>query len=307
MININENIEKFNKEYPQKKDNNFIYDGLIFYTIIFYTHIAGRLPFLAPFRIEFILGTCLLLFVINKLLKGNIKLDENKLNIIIFMFILVLITSVIFAYVHMRALTTFIRVFKFFAIYLMIIAAIDTEKKLKGFITVYLIMICLLFVEPFLLSLQGKGFIYNNHMWRLAGATEQFGHPNALGMITASNLPFLYYLIKYNQSKIVKLTSVGLIIIAIRVIMLTQSRTAFVGLITCVFAIWISSKKYLLGSVIAVICLALIWTYAPQQTKNRFTTFGKTFYILEHDREDLTQEELKALEKAGVIKKTEHG
>lgn len=293
--NIKE-IEYPNSEYhSQYKDKDIFFYGLLCYITLYFMQFGRRIPFIAFLRIELIIGAILILSAIIYILKGRITLNENKLNKIVILFIVALFISVIFAFVHSRALTAFIRIIKYLSIYLMIIAFIDSEEKLKSFIKVYIIMISIIILEPFILSVQGKGFIYNNHMMRLAGVTSIYGHPNALGMITAASIPFFYYIIRFSNSKKLKIFGFIIILIAIRVIMLTQSRTAFVGTIACFTIIWILSKKKLLGLIIAFMFLSLIWIISPQQTKDRFATLGKTFYILGQSRENLSEDEITSL------------
>lgn len=273
------------------RSSNFLYYGLLTYTVIFYSQIGSRFSVLSSFRIEFVVGSILLFFSVLNLINGKIKFNENIVNVVALLFLLVAFVTIPFALVKMRALDTFIKLFKFFSIYLMIISAIDSEKRLKGFIYVYLIMISLLFVQPFFLSLQGKGFIYNNHMWRLAGVTGLFAHPNALGMITSANLPFFYYLIKQGNSKTLKVTFLILIIIALRVIMLTQSRAAFLGVIVFVFFLWLFSKKKIMGIMALVSFFLLLWQFTPQNTKDRFLTIRESTRIIAEGRENFTDEQ----------------
>jgi O-antigen ligase len=229
------------------------------------------------------------------MVKGGMRMNENRLNFALLLFLGVAFMTIPFAYVKMRAWTMFIRIFKFFAIYMMIVAAIDTEKKLKGFIYVYLAMICLIFVEPFILSLQGKGFIWNNHMLRLAGRTGMFAHPNALGMITAANLPFFYYFMRYGKSRVGKIVCFTLILIGLRVIMLTQSRTAFVGVLTFAFFVWIMSRRKVVGLLIGVLFLGGVWQFAPQEAKDRFLTLGQSTRVVTEGREGFSDEDATAL------------
>lgn len=254
--------------------------GLLTYIILFYSQIGARIPSLGPFRVELIVGVIVILFAISKILTGKTKFKENKLNSAALFFVVAAFITLPFAAWKTYAFDTFMRFLKFFAIYLMIITAIDNEKKLKVFIYVYLACICLIFVEPFILSLQGKGFIYNNYMWRLAGVTGYFAHPNQLGGMTAANLCFFYYLIKYQKSKVLKIAYVALIIVGLWVIMLTQSRTGFIGVMACGFFIWIFSKNKFVSLIMIIFCFVLIWNFAPQETKNRFISFRDTDEVI---------------------------
>lgn len=272
-------------ESSQEKKADFLFYGLLLYTVVFYSQIAARFPILMPFRVEFVLGSILIIFCLSKIITGKIDLKENRLNTAALLFLLVAFITIPLAFHKGHALNTFIRLLKFFAIYLMIISTIDNEKKLKQFLYIYIAMISLLFVQPFFLSLQGKGFIYNNHMWRLAGLTGYFAHPNGLAGITSANLPFFYYLMKHQRSIPLKIVFLSLIIIGIRVIMLTQSRTGFVGVVVFGFVIWIFSKRKLIALIIIVLSCMLAWHFAPQQTKDRITTFRDTGNVISGEQQ----------------------
>ena len=259
---------------------DILFLGLLVYTIIFYSQIGARFPLLGHLRIELLVGSIMLILITLEFLKGQINLHESSLNILACVFLLVTVITIPLAYYKTYAYQTFIRLFKVFTIYLMIITGITSEKKFKIFIYIYLSMACLLFVEPFLLSLQGKGFVYNNHMWRLAGVTGLFAHPNSLSAITSSTFPFFYYLMLQEKSILRKLPFLLLIAIGLRVIMLTQSRTGFVGVMAFVFVIWLQSKRKLLLSIIIMISLAIAWQLAPAETKARFLTLQMSAQVI---------------------------
>jgi len=269
-----------NSRYMPGNASDLLLYGLLLYTILFYSQIAGRYPVLEAIRLELILGTILVIVAFKKIISGAVDFKENKLNFGALLFISIAFITIPFALVKTRALDTFISLFKFFAIYLMIISTINSEKKLKLFIYVYLGMITLLFVEPFILSLAGKGFIFNNHMWRLAGVTGYFAHPNQLGGIAAENLPFYYFLMKWEKSKIKKLLYFVLIIIAIRVVMLTQSRTGFLGVIGFICLLWFFSRRKMISMVLICLCCVGLWQWAPQETRNRFLTLSEVKRVI---------------------------
>jgi O-antigen ligase len=265
-----------NKETYNSK---FLFFGLILYSVIFYTQIGSRLPFLAPFRVEFMVGAVILAVIFFDVVSGKIRLNENKVNYAAIIFFAICAVSVLFAYVKSRALAEYISLLKFFSIYLMIISCIGIEKRLKIFFYIYLSMISLLFVEPFLLSLNGEGFRFNNHMMRLYGVTGFFAHPNQLGGITSANLPFFYYMFLFNKNMTLKIVLLLLIAIAIYVVMLTQSRTAFVGVIVFAFFVWWSSKHKMFFVLVLLILSAIGWQVAPEETKGRFSTLGKMIEV----------------------------
>jgi len=268
--------------------SKFLFYGLLAYTVIFYSQIAGRFSALAPFRIEFVVGTILILCIITKFIKGDLKFNENVINKASLFFISIAFITIHFAFVKSNALDTFILLLKFFSIYLMLIAGITNEKRLKVFTYIYLACIALLFVEPFFLSLQGKGFRYNNFMMRLYGVTGYFEHPNQLGAITAANLPLFYFILKYQKSAFKKLLFVALLLMALRVIMLTQSRTAFIGLVAFIASLWFYSNNKIKTSIIILLSCTLIWFAAPQESKDRFLTLRGSLDVVTTGEKEAT-------------------
>lgn len=277
-------------DFDSNKDK-FLFYGLLAYAFIFYTQIAFRIPVLKPLRIEFIVGSILLFTIIFKIIKGDINLFESKITVGGFLFFFVAFLTIPFALVKSTSLETFLQMLKFSAIYFMIIASINNEKRLKIYFYLYLFLVAFIFIEPFFNSLQGKGFIWNNGMWRLAGATSAFGHPNQLGGMTSANLPLFYYLMKYEKSKVKKFLYLSVIIMGIRVVMLTESRTGFLGILTFGFFIWILSKKKLMSLFIGIFLLIILWQFAPPQTKARFLTFFSVEKVLTTDRDELRLED----------------
>jgi O-antigen ligase len=101
--------------------------------------------------------------------------------------------------------------------------------------------------------------------------------------MTAESLPFLFYFMKYHNSKIIKSIFIVFIIIAIRVVMLTQSRTGFMGVIFFIFFVWLFSNKKILSLFLIIFASIIIWNFAPQETKDRFLTFRNTSAVISGD------------------------
>jgi len=280
------------RKYSQVQSSNLLFYGLLIYTVIFYSQLGSRFPTLAPFRPEFTIGTLLLIAIFFKIFNNELDIRQNGINGAAIFFLVSALITIPFAFVKSRALFSFLSLLKFCSIYLMIISAIDSENKLKTFMYVYLASISLLFVQPFLLSLQGKGFIQAAGVMRLQGITGYFAHPNQLGGITAANLPYFYYFMRYEKSRAAKVIFFLLIIVGLRVIMLTQSRTAFVGVFSFAFLVWLFGKRKLLGLAIGLVSCIVLWHVAPEQTKYRFRSLASTTYVLSVDRSELTEEEL---------------
>jgi len=258
-----------------------LFIGLLAYLIIYYSQIGSRIPALGAVRLEFIVGAVVCSLMCFKVAASSESFSENTLNVLCLTFLGVVALGVPFALVRAVALDSFIIFAKSLLIYFMIVAAVDSEKKLRMFLYVYIIMSSLLFVEPFLFSLQGLGFRYNNGMMRLYGVAGFFAHPNSLGAITSSIFPFLYALMHSERSPIRRFLIFLLFPIGLRVIMLTQSRTAFVGVMVFVALLWLHHERKLLSSVMLLVFLSAAFLLAPSQTITRFATLSNMSSMLE--------------------------
>jgi len=262
------------QEKDQNKESNFLFNLSLLYLFIFYSQIGGRIPILGTLRIELLVGSFLLIAIITKAVSKQIIIENNRLNRYTLLYFTILLISIPFAFVRGYALDMFIRSLKLFSIYLMIVATVTNEQKLRKFIWCYLLMISLIFIEPFTWAIRGQGFQYNSGVMRLFGS-GLWAHPNSLGGVTVSNLPFFYFLLLFEKSKIKKILLIILMLIAISVIMFTSSRTALVGLVFFGFIIWFSSRKKFFGAALLIILFAVAWNIAPEETKNKLLTLKK--------------------------------
>jgi len=73
--------------------------------------------------------------------------------------------------------------------------------------------------------------------------------------------------------------------------MLTQSRTAYIGVITFVSVVWIQSKRNLVGLIIAVLFLGLVWAFAPGNVKDRFLSITRISELISVGAVDFEDEE----------------
>jgi O-antigen ligase len=261
---------------PHKDKNKILYYCLLAYTIIFYSQIGGRIPVLGTIRIELLVGSIILILIFLKVNKGTIKIKKNQINLAATFFLVACFITIPFAYYKTYSFEIFIRLLKFFSIYLMIIFGIDNEKQLKGFIWIYVLLIAYIFSESFFYAIQGMHIRYNSGAMRLFGPPGLFGHPNSLGGVTAANLPFFYFLFKHEKSWIIKMFLLILLGIAMRVIMYTNSRTAFVGLIAFGPLLWLFSKNKVVITVLLLLSCIVLWQIASPETKQRFLTLKKT-------------------------------
>lgn len=266
-----------------KEKNSIIHYLSLAYVIIFYSQIGERIPALGVIRIELIIGLLIILLIFFKIFKGEVRFKKNQTNTAALLFLGACLITVPFAYYMGNSVEIFIRLIKFFCIYLMIIFGISTEKDLKRFIWIYVLMISFVFTESFFYAIQGLHIRWNSGAMRLFGPPGLFGHPNSLGGVTVASLPFFFFLARAEKSWIVKILLLTLTLTAIRVIMYTNSRTAFIGLIGFGIIFWLFSKRKLPILVLTLVSGFLLWQIAPPETLERFLSLGRAGeYIANH-------------------------
>jgi len=259
--------------YHRKRGaSGFLFYGLLFYTIIYYSQLGSRIPALGKIRIEFLIGTLILLAAIPIFLKKITHNEEEKSILYpIYFFFGAAVISIPTTVAGYHTIDALIYLLKSFAIFIMIYAGVNTEKKLKTFIYVLLIMSGVIIVEPFFLSLSGGGRqYYGSGLIRIEAVTGLFNHPNALGGFSAGILPLTYFLFRYEKSWIKKFVLVAFGLLTLKVITLTESRSAFVGAMSFIFFIWIISKKKVLVAIALSIALLVGWSSLDTTTKDRY-------------------------------------
>ncbi|NKE72126.1 O-antigen ligase family protein [Candidatus Manganitrophus noduliformans] len=245
---------------------------VLLYIVIFYSQIGGRVPILGKIRIEFLVGSLALCLILMRKLDRSRKAESgNQFNYaIIFFFISMLITIPI-SYWPGKSIETLIRVLKYFSIYIMIVSTVDTEEKLKQFVWTYLMMVFLIVGEPFLGVITGNATFGSHRGYdRLMGATGLWAHPNSLGGFASANLPFLYFLYKAENSKLKRWLILAIAVSSIGSIIFTGSRTAYVGVLGVVGAIWIVNPHKIRNIVLALFFLVVIWFVMPDDYRNQF-------------------------------------
>ncbi len=89
-----------------------------------------------------------------------------------------------------------------------------------------------------------------------------------------------------------KMLYAGLILIAVRVIMLTESRTAFVGVLTFGFILWAGSRKKIVSLGLIMAVFVVIWQMTPETTRERFLTLKEAPYVMETKRSQFSHEQV---------------
>src|SRR6188472_2630253 len=122
-----------------------LFKCVLAYVVVFYSQIGMRIPLLGSLRLEFVLGSFILIALVVAKMKGVVQTDRytSLTGSIVFLFVAMAL-SVPGSYWITKSVDTMLAVFKMFSLYIMIMATIDTEAKLRQFMWVYVFMVALI-------------------------------------------------------------------------------------------------------------------------------------------------------------------
>ncbi|MBN1472514.1 MAG: O-antigen ligase family protein [Syntrophaceae bacterium] len=247
--------------------------GLLLYTTIYYLQIGSRVSALGNIRIEFLVGIAMVVFSAISL-HGNHGIDIETRRIIapICWFIAAAIASIPTTVAGFNTINMLIFFFKSFSVFVMIMAAVKSEKGLKAYIYFLVLMMAFVLIEA-----KMTGNMHNSSgLLRLNAVTLLFAHPNALGGLGAACIPLLYYLFKYHKNIIAKVAILVTAAIVFIAVTMTQSRSAIVGIVAFVFYVWTMSKKKSLSAAMIFLVAVIAWTSLDDVTKERYQSISDT-------------------------------
>ncbi|MBE9528373.1 MAG: O-antigen ligase family protein [Proteobacteria bacterium] len=236
----------------------------ILFTASYFLHLTSRIPALGLIRFDFIL-----IFVVLGLaiLSGSFSryqknLQPTRLLLYLLLFILVTIPFVEWpGSVINYGIVNFSKVAIFF---FFITIIIDTEKRLKIFVTVFLLCQTFRILEPVFLHIT-TGYwgdiaystinAEQQSLNRLSGAPHDVVNANQFAWVINSTLPFIYYLL-WQSVKTLKILAILLFPIFVYALLLTGSRSGLLSLLLIVIIIMLlgknKSKKIIIGTVIFI-------------------------------------------------------
>jgi len=248
----------------------------------FFLHLSERIPGIAIIRPDLliILMTAFSLLSQQNKLKGRLSDPCSRaLTKLVIFFVLSLPFVKWPGSVITENMPQFIKALVFFYFTVLII---DTEKRLKHI--VYIFMACQLFriLEPLYLNitdgyLGGLGAYIGDGEFagRLNGAPSDGVNPNGLALVIASLFPFLHYLWGTSNLRW-KLGYYCLIPPLLYTLILTLSRSGFIALSVVVWQILINSKSRVFIILIIIAISAGAWLNMSDLQKARYLSLSSS-------------------------------
>lgn len=253
----------------------------ICYLAVFFLNLPARIPGLGVLR-----PTFLLFFIISMLLFFQRDKFSEKLAHPIFkalgVFIIMIFVTLPFVTFPGSVLKVNFSTFLKAIVFLYFTALIlDTEKRLKIALLVFVVLQVFRVLEPLYLNLtsgywgsstyMGEGEFAN----RLGGAPADIINPNELGFVIVTAIPFLHYFL-ISRAILVKLFYFLLLAFLLYALILTMSRGAFLALLVVCWFIFKESKKKMFLLVFAAVGVVAALSVMNDIQRDRYLSLFST-------------------------------
>lgn len=219
--------------------------------------------------------TCILLTIAFFVIEGNRLAVKNGSSTLLFLFLIAVLLSSLFAYSPAASLEKLDVFLVWFIVYFLIINLVTTQARFFLFLCLYLLWNFKMTQHGFL-TWAGRGFAYAD--WGVTGAPGWFHNSGEFGIQLSIIIPlsiyFVWALKKYwGRAKLLLL--LALPFTAIASVVATSSRGALVGAGAAIAWMAVKSKRRIAVAALMVLPLAfVVYKSIPQQSLTRFDTAG---------------------------------
>jgi O-antigen ligase len=261
-----------------RRDNYYL---LALYTAIFFLRPGETLDLFQAMRLELIIAIITLASIgLSSRAMNNLRtvFTLDRIPKAFLMFVIVICLGVPFAYWPGQAFRSLVDFLKLCLFCLMIIALVDTEKKLHNFAWLFVLFSAWVGFLPSLYLLEGQTQ-FAQGIDRVRGAARYFDNPNVLACTLTQAVPFLIYLFVFEVALLRRIILALLFCLLTTVIVFTGSRGAFLSYVAVfvIIFVWQSKRKGLGIIALCLVGISLYW-FMPDQYVER----QKTMLDLEH-------------------------
>ena len=166
---------------------------------------------------------------------------------------------------------------KFVVFYILVVSTVRTEEQLRFVVVAFIAIMALYIGHSFREFLCGKG-LFSMGVKRMIGVDITMGAPNSFGPTILYSLPMIYPLWYEAQKRWQKLLLIGYVLLAGSCILLTGSRTSFVGMLSLSFLALAFSKHRYAFAIGLIIAVPLVWAVMREDLQNRYMTLVDPSY-----------------------------
>lgn len=256
----------------------------ILFMVSYFLHLPSRVPVIGEWRLEFLLGAVLLIGAVVTGSFGRawaVRSHVFRRLVWLIAFIVLSIPLVTWPGSVIRFnLINYIKVVFFFII---TVAFVDSEKRLKWFLFIFVFCQLLRIGEPLYLHLTTGywgDFAYSHVggeitvLKRLAGAPHDIVNSNQLAWVIVSTVPFIYYMGVRSKKILLNILCVPVLVALGYALFLTGSRSGLVCLTVVIFCIaWFGPGRARRIALISAMLLPLIFVGVDRLDINMLTRY----------------------------------
>jgi hypothetical protein len=226
-------------------------------------------PWMGTFRIE---RVSMIFILITWVTVAEKQLTENKINIAIFLFVLSMTLATLMSpYTNIFDSGGYQNWMKYLVFYILVMTSVKKEDDLKILIVAFIVCFFIYMLHSYREYLCGRySFVMGTK--RLIGVDSTMNDPNGFGASMVICLPFLLPLVTLFKKKWHYFFMIGYILVSIRCIQLTGSRSAFLGLGVLLFSSAVVSRHRLKLVPIMLFLGVVIWLTLTDNLRDRYRT-----------------------------------
>lgn len=255
---------------------------LTVYVVSFFLHSGERFPVIAPLRPDLLSAALVILSVFPYIRQKVILLRLPPARALTALIIVVILTTPFTQWpgsVIRDHWQPFIKAILFFYFTVLVV---DTPKRLRIFLAVFLGCQIVRVMEPLYLHLS-EGY-YGSATYlgggefagRLAGAPADVINPNGLGFVIATLVVFLHFMLGQSKRAVLKLAYVLIVPPVLYALILSMSRGGFIALLVGGWLIFRQSSRKGLLVIVAIAAAIGAWSVMSDVQKDRYLSLVTT-------------------------------
>lgn len=250
----------------------------LLFMVSYFIHLPSRVPALGSIRFDLLLVGVIVIYIVLNSAKDRGIIEDPVSKCIFFLLGYIVLTIPVVEWpgsVLKQNLPIFIKaiVFFFFTGKL-----IHTERDLKLFVAVFLACQVFRIVEPLYLHIHegywgSSTFAGGGFSDRLSGAPHDIINPNGLAFIVVITFAFSHFLM-YPGPMILRMAYFVLVPILLYTLVLTQSRSGFIGLVIVYAGIVVRSKRKMILVMLSVLVALAVFANLDRVHQERYLSIN---------------------------------
>jgi len=246
---------------PPASGSSFWFFATLAYFVFEYGRPQDRLPFLGALRPGLVLGGLLALSV---LVSGKISYARSRQSTLLGLIVLYPVLFVPLAENNFYAYQVALGMVQLLPFYLAVLLHVDRVERLRTFVTVYLLLMIYICVSVIRFG-AGEGM-----------GSSFLTDANDYSLLLDMMLPFSFFLIFYERSRLKKLLCLAGCCLAVVALVISFSRGGFVGALVVGFLLWLNSPRKLLSLCLIAVLAAVLYFSAGQKYWEEMKTVTDT-------------------------------